>query len=180
MSAGNTQGAKLASVFIILSLGSLMDPRAPSTPNANAAQYFQLTLATLSASRYLSHNTLCGVQTLQLCANYLLNTHDLQEGGETLWPLLGQGIKQLVSMGLHRDGSKWGLEETELRRRRTVFYEFITLERMQSFVSGRPYMMAPNHFDTEMPPDAEPYNIGKWTLGNFIVRLRFLFIDSER
>lgn len=169
MTTGNTHGAKLACTFIILSLGSIMDPRAPSTPNPNAHHYFQLAFATLSSARYLSHNTLAGVQTVQLAANFLLNTHDLQEGGESLWPLLGQGIKMLVSMGLHRDGSRWGLEEPELTRRRIVFYEFITLERMQAFISGRPHAMAPHHFDTVMPTNVEPFHIEKWKLGVHIV-----------
>ena len=46
----------------------------------------------------------------------------------------------------------------------------MTLERMQAFISGRPYLMNPNHFDTQMPSNAEPYQIWKWKLGIFLVR----------
>lgn len=95
-----------------------MDPRAPSTPNSNAYHYFTLAMTTLSAARFLSHSTIAGVQTLILAASFLLNTHDLQEGGETLWPLLGMAAKMLVGMGMHRDGSQWGLSGSELDRRR--------------------------------------------------------------
>ncbi|SCV72214.1 BQ2448_4908 [Microbotryum intermedium] len=179
LTSGNSAGTKLAFVFIVLSLGSLMDQRVPSTPNALAHHYFQLSQSTLSASKFLSNNTLAGVQTLQLTASFLLNTHDLQEGGETFFPLLGMALRMLVAMGLHRDGSQWGMAGTELDKRRWVipvwtsmtFYELITLERMQAFISGRPYMMSPNHFDTKFPSSAEPYHVDKWRTGNFIARV---------
>jgi hypothetical protein len=32
-------------------------------------------------------------------------------------------------------------------------------------------MMAPHHFDTQMPSNAEPYHVEKWKLGNFIVSM---------
>ncbi|SGY20619.1 BQ5605_C016g08107 [Microbotryum silenes-dioicae] len=171
LTTGNSAGTKLAFVFIVLSLGSLMDPRVPSTPNALAHHYFQLSQSALSASKFLSNNTLAGVQTLQLTASFLLNTHDLQEGGETFFPLLGMALRMLVAMGLHRDGSQWGMDGAELDKRRMTFYELITLERMQAFISGRPYMMSPNHFDTKFPSSAEPYHVDKWRTGNFIARV---------
>lgn len=74
-------------------------------------------------------------------------------------------------MGLHRDGSKWGLPDEEVDRRRWVFFELVTLDRMQAFISGRPYMISPQHCDTQMPTDAEPYHTEKWKLGNFIAHV---------
>lgn len=207
-------GSKLACVFIILSLGSLFDPSAPSTPNATSAHYFVVCQSALSCSRFLSNNTMAGAQTLQLMANFLFNTHNLQEGGETFFPILGarfsfnfgfgqlgltrvlvagMAMRMLVTMGLHRDGTKWGLTGPELDRRRLVFYELsvpsllqgknielialrysMSLERMQAFISGRPYIMNPNHFDTQMPSNAAPYQIWKWKLGIFLVSYFFL------
>ncbi|KAK4047150.1 hypothetical protein OIV83_005602 [Microbotryomycetes sp. JL201] len=168
---GNAQGAKLACVFMILCLGSLFDPSAPSTPNPNAQHFFVLSWSTLSAARFLSHTTLAGVQTLQLCANFLLNAHDFQAGGETFWPILGMALRMLVSMGLHRDGTLWNLQNPDLDRRRTIFWELVTLERMQALISGRPYMISTRHFDTQMPPNAEPFHQEKWKLGSFIVKV---------
>ncbi|KAM0791581.1 hypothetical protein ACM66B_006025 [Microbotryomycetes sp. NB124-2] len=169
--AGNAHGTKLACVFMVLSLGSLFDPLAPSTPNTTAQHYFVLSWSTLSAARFLSHTTLAGVQTLQLCANFLLNAHDFQEGGETFWPILGMALRILVSMGLHRDGTQWNLQNPDLDRRRTVFWELVTLERMQALISGRPYMISTRHYDTKMPPNAEPFHQEKWKCGTFIVKV---------
>lgn len=84
MPSHDSQGSKLAVVFMILSLGSLMDPRAPSTPNVNAHHYFTLAMTTLSASRFLSHNTIAGVQCIQLAANYLLNCKLSVCGGQNM------------------------------------------------------------------------------------------------
>ncbi|GAA5857732.1 hypothetical protein JCM1840_000888 [Sporobolomyces johnsonii] len=167
-------GTKLAAVFMILSLGSLFDPTAPSTPNLTAHHYFVLAHTTLSAARFLANNTLAAVQTLQLSSAYLLCQHDLREGGESLFPWLGVILRMLVTQGLHRDGSNFGLSGAELNTRRRVFYDAITLERMQDFISGRPYMLHNSHFDTRMPDDAEPYQIAKWKLGIFIGKV----IDS--
>ncbi|GAA5897932.1 hypothetical protein JCM8208_003195 [Rhodotorula glutinis] len=161
-------GAKLAAVFIILSLGSVFDPSAPATPNANAHQYFVLAHNTLAASRFLANSTLAGVQTLQLSANFLLNSHDFHQGAETFWPILGMASRMLVTQGLHRDGSSFGLTGVELNRRRRVFYELITLERMQAFISGRPYTFQAAHFDTKMPDNADGYQRQKWRIGTLI------------
>ncbi|GAA5820631.1 hypothetical protein JCM11251_003084 [Rhodosporidiobolus azoricus] len=161
-------GTKLACVFIILSLGSLFDPIAPSTPNSDAHQYFVLSQTTLSASRFLANSTLTAIQTLQLSANFLLNYHDLREGGETFFPILGMAIRMLVASGAHRDGESFGLSGDELNRRRRVFYELLTLERMQAFISGRPYSLSNKHCDTKMPDGASAYDVAKWKLGLFI------------
>ncbi|GAA5865743.1 hypothetical protein JCM8547_002763 [Rhodosporidiobolus lusitaniae] len=162
-------GDYLACVFIILSLGSLFDPSLPATPDPQAHHFFVLAHTVLSASRFLSNSTLAAIQTLQLSANYLLNFHDLREGGETYFPLLGMATRMLVVQGLHRDGGNFGIEGEELNRRRRVFYELITLERMQAFISGRPPASPPAaHFDTKFPDDSPPYQTAKWKLGLLI------------
>jgi len=36
-------------------------------------------------------------------------------------------VKQVVTMGLHRDPSSWGLEEEEANRRRLIFWEVFSV-----------------------------------------------------
>jgi hypothetical protein len=78
-------------------------------------------------------------------------------------------MRGVGTMGLHRDGSKFGVEGPELDRRRLIFYELLALDRHQSFISGRPYLMAAHQFDTEMPSDACDYQVHKWKLAIFLV-----------
>lgn len=137
--SGNAQGSQLACVFAVLALGLLFDRDCPSTYNPQANHYFLLSQATLASSRFLSSATIASAQTLQISGNFLFNqTHRLKENGEQFYPLLGIGIRQLFSMGLHRDPSNWGITGVELERRRLLFYELMTLDRLQAFISGRP------------------------------------------
>ncbi|GAA5984135.1 hypothetical protein JCM10908_006063 [Rhodotorula pacifica] len=161
-------GTKLACVYAILALGCVFDPDAPSTPSQDAHHYFVLCQTTLAASRFLANNDLAASQSLQLLANYFLNYHDLREGGETYFPILGMALRLLVTQGLHRDPTNFGLEGAEVNRRRRIFYELITLERMQAFISGRPYMVSNRHFDTQFPTDADTFQIAKWKIGLII------------
>lgn len=39
------------------------------------------------------------------------------------WPVYGLAIRAAQSMGLHRDPALWGLDEKEVERRRTTFWE---------------------------------------------------------
>ncbi|GAA5870765.1 hypothetical protein JCM3774_001672 [Rhodotorula dairenensis] len=164
-SPDNPHGTKLACVFAILALGCVFDPDSPATPNPDARHYFVLCQTTLAASRFLANNDLAASQTLQLLANYFLNYHDLREGGETYFPILGMALRMLVTQGLHRDPTNFGLDGAELNRRRRVFWELLTLERMQAFISGRPYMVSDRHFDTQFPTDADTFQIAKWKIG---------------
>ncbi|GAA6024586.1 hypothetical protein JCM11491_000290 [Sporobolomyces phaffii] len=159
---------KLGAVYIVLSLGTLFDPEKPSTFNEEAQRYFLRSQNVLAAAKALSHNTLATSQTLQLCGSFLLCQHDLQEGGETFFPLLGIASRLLVTQALHRDGALFGLSGTELNRRRRVFWELTTIERMQAFISGRPYMLQDRQFDTKYPENANDFDIAKWQLGTFI------------
>lgn len=133
-------------------------------------RFLQRALLELTIGLASSNNTLAAAQTLQITSNFLFNRHDLQDSGETYFPLLGMAMRMIVTMGLHRDPSKWGMTGEEADRRRLLFHELLTLDRFQSLVTGRPYMLSPEHFDTEMATNACPYQTWKWKIGLYIVR----------
>lgn len=43
---------------------------------------------------------------------------------------MGIAVKQVFTMGLHRDPSSWGLEEEEANRRRLIFWEVFSVSRI--------------------------------------------------
>ncbi|GAA5874531.1 hypothetical protein JCM8547_002186 [Rhodosporidiobolus lusitaniae] len=163
-------GPKLACVCMALSLGSNFDPDVPPGANSpggtNSQFYFDLGQQALAGSRFLSH--LAVVQALHLCGNILFNRQKLQESGEGFFPLLGVGIKGAQTMGLHRDPEAWGLSAEETHRRRLAFWELFTLDRLQAFLSGRPYTILVAHTDTQMPTDASDVSKEKWKLAVFL------------
>ena len=104
----NSNGSQLACVFVVLAIGLLFDRKLPSSYNAEANRYFLLSQAALAASRFLSSATIASAQALQISGEFMFNsTHRGEENGEKFFPLLGIAIRQLVAMGLHRDGACW-------------------------------------------------------------------------
>jgi hypothetical protein len=110
---------------------------------------FLLGRACLSAVGF-EHSSPATVQALHLCGTYILN--DKREsaaeaslmadgnGAEIFWPMLGAAVKtaQSVSvpytsarfpandqLGLHRDGTAFGLSEYEIVERRQVWWEVV-------------------------------------------------------
>lgn len=177
--AESGNGTKLACTFIILALGSLFDPLMPPTFNALANQYFLLSQTALSAARFLSQNTIAAAITIHLTGNFLFNTHKLQDGGETFFCLLGLGLRMVPTIGLHRDGLIWNIAEPELERRRLLFYEMMTLDRLQSFIAGRPYVIRDLSFDTKMPTEVDDYQISKFKLAKLLVNHFLLFLFNH-
>ncbi|GAA5913642.1 uncharacterized protein JCM6883_004035 [Sporobolomyces salmoneus] len=162
---------KLGCLYAVLSLGSLFDPEKPSTFSEQAQRYFLRSQNVLAAAKALSHNTLATSQTLQLCGSFLLCQHNLREGRETFFPMLGIASRLIVTQALHRDGTLFGIQGDELNRRRRVFWEFSTIERMQAYISGRPYILQDSQFDTKFPDDASTFDIAKWQLGTLIGKI---------
>ncbi|POV97266.1 hypothetical protein PSHT_14677 [Puccinia striiformis] len=110
---------------------------------------------------------------------YVMNSR--ADGAETFWPVLGTAMRLCQSMGLHRDGSNWGLQSSELESRRRTFHEILSLDRLQSLVLGRPYAISDKHFDTsiprteiEQPESHEPntdFHVAKWRFSSYIGRV---------
>lgn len=87
-------------------------------------------------------------------------------------------MRAVVSLGLHRDGALFGIDDPLLDQRRACFYECLASDHQQSLILGRPYALTPAHFDTQLPtgqglrwshqpnPDGEQgvFFICKWKL----------------
>ncbi|EMS22964.1 hypothetical protein NBRC10512_005311 [Rhodotorula toruloides] len=161
---GVNTGTKLACVFMTLSLGSIFDPSAPPIPSPLVHRFYAAGQAALSASRFLSHPTLAGIQAIHMSVNILFSRPNVKEGGEMFWPVYGLAIRAAQSMGLHRDPALWGLDEKEVERRRTTFWEVACLDRLQAFLNGRPYILQNKDFDTKMPTEKDAYHVERFKL----------------
>ncbi|GFZ43075.1 hypothetical protein JCM24511_00793 [Saitozyma sp. JCM 24511] len=138
----DTHPHKLALVFIILSIGSLLAPDVDSHHNEESQTFFEAAEVALSIVNFMKEHTTASVQTLHIMANYHLYDDRLR-GGDRAWPLGGLAMRltqagdepsvDAYQMGLHRDGKKWNLPEDVIEER-----------------SGNLFS---RHFDVEYPRD---------------------------
>ncbi|PLW13125.1 hypothetical protein PCANC_16228 [Puccinia coronata f. sp. avenae] len=168
---------RLALLYSIFSLGVLFDPSVQAL-HPDARKWHDTAETCLRSTDYLCNPSLAIVQTIHMMGTYIMNSR--ADGAETFWPVLGTAMRLCQSMGLHRDGSNWGLHSSELESRRRTFHEILSLDRSQSLVLGRPYAISDKHFDTSTPRDIEhprshetnvDFHIAKWRFSSYIGRV---------
>ena len=78
-------------------------------------------------------------------------------------------------MGLHRDGTNFGLNDAAIKQRRRLFWECQTFDRLHSLTLGRPYAIADAHIDTLLPDAADEheasFDAAKFRLGQLRGRI---------
>lgn len=161
--------------------------------------YFKAAQACLTSSNFIAAPTMASVQALQLMSSFYFNSH--KKSGEIAWSVLhffrsstslsklivkirvcrhmhGLMMRAVVSLGLHRDGALFGIDDPLLDQRRACFYEALLADQQQALILGRPYALSSKHFDTQLPtgaglrwgnpnsPDGEQglFHICKWKL----------------
>ncbi|OXM82100.1 hypothetical protein C364_00207 [Cryptococcus neoformans Bt63] len=138
---------RLAVVLLVFALGALMDLSKPPH-NEEARHYFNGARACLSLDP--SHSVTY-VQCIYLYGSYLMNRGKDTSGGDTFWPLLRMGMAVCEAIGLHRDGSNWGLEEDQAMVRRIVFWEIHGYDVLQSTALGRGMCISDASIDCQVP-----------------------------
>ncbi|WWD21698.1 hypothetical protein CI109_106184 [Kwoniella shandongensis] len=165
---------KLACVFLIMAIGSMFDlNRPPFHPRGE--QLFLLGRACISTLG-IEHASPATVQALHLMGTYILNDKR-GNGAEVFWPILGTAVKIAQSLGLHRDGSHFGLSQYEIEERRVVWWELVTYDRLQALCFGRPCSTSYKWSDTKMPEvpelvgDEDGFHYAKYTLMGLMERV---------
>lgn len=162
---------KLAVVYLVMALGVMFDleRREPSESTAYisyvgcaptsfvpaddplAAELFRLGCACLTANGGLSRPSVPTVQALNLIGNFMLNDRSAN-GANAFWPILGLAQNTVTAIGLHRDGTNFdGLSPYEIEERRKVFWEMLTLDRLQAMCFARPSALPNRSIDTLFP-----------------------------
>ncbi|SPO24611.1 uncharacterized protein UTRI_03880 [Ustilago trichophora] len=71
------------------------------------------------------------------------------------WSLLGNAIRAAQAIGLHRDGSKLGLDAITTERRRRLWAIIFYMDKTTSILLGRPQAIQEFHCDTLPPSDVD-------------------------
>ncbi|WVR09794.1 hypothetical protein IAU60_006870 [Kwoniella sp. DSM 27419] len=178
MSAYDTESPpnahKLACVFLVMAIGAMFDlNRQPFHPRGE--QLFRLGRACIGTSG-IEHCSPATVQALHLMGTYILNDKR-GNGAEVFWPILGTAVKVAQSLGLHRDGSHYGLSRYEIEERRQVWWELVTYDRLQALCFGRPCATSDRWSDTKVPEaadligDEDGFHRAKYTLITMMERV---------
>ncbi|KAJ3568149.1 hypothetical protein NP233_g5908 [Leucocoprinus birnbaumii] len=141
---------KLALLFMVLAIGSLMNTALPAY-NLEAEKYHQLARAALFQTSIFDAPTLHAVQALYLMTFYLFlaDRHGTASGAR--WAIMGIAVKVGQSIGLHRDSGRWKVDPIETQRRRELFWELFTYDSWQCLTFGRPPSFALPHIDCKQP-----------------------------
>ncbi|PWN52389.1 hypothetical protein IE53DRAFT_367260 [Violaceomyces palustris] len=71
------------------------------------------------------------------------------------WSLLGNAIRAAQAIGLHRDGSRLGLDAVTTERRRRLWALIFYMDKTTSILLGRPQAIQEFHCDTLPPSDID-------------------------
>jgi hypothetical protein len=141
---------KLALLFMILAIGSLVDIK-HTAYNIEAEKYHQLARASLFQSSLFEDPTISAVQSMFLMTFYLFLSDRHGSNSGTRWAIIGIAVKIAQCIGLHRDPSKWGVDQKETLRRRELFWELYTYDSWQCWTFGRPPTFYLSHIDCKLP-----------------------------
>ncbi|KAH8094589.1 fungal-specific transcription factor domain-containing protein [Phellopilus nigrolimitatus] len=161
---------RLALVFAIFSLGALFDSSRPPY-NPEADDYYHLARVALSFKSSVHETTVYSVMTILHVAFYLEHS-DSPQGHEQGWVMLGVANKMGLSMGLHRDSSRWKLDQCISQRRHSAFWQLYIMEAMTSLRYGRPPLLPEAYIDCPLPNDlaSQPFDEGHSSYHAWIVQ----------
>ncbi|EGO23157.1 hypothetical protein SERLADRAFT_471933 [Serpula lacrymans var. lacrymans S7.9] len=153
---GPANSHRLAVLFMVLALGTLMDLDKPSH-SQESKQYYQLGRAALSLDSVFEEQSIISIQALFLMCHFMF----LSDIEGPRWALMGLVVKLAQGIGLHRDSGKWNLESEETQKRRTLMWEIYTYDSWQSLTFGRPPSFALAHIDCQMAYDTTRNEAGE-------------------
>ncbi|KAG9956632.1 hypothetical protein KCU61_g9673, partial [Aureobasidium melanogenum] len=149
--------------------------------DAKAWGYLKNALAVFSELT-MRNNDLLSVQALLGMALFMQGTPNPQPG----FFLVAAAIRLAHSIGLHKRGSDFNLNEIESEQRKRVFWIGYLMDKDICLRSGRPPIQDDDDMNVELPSENPPDNIGVVSLGEgkgkvnlFRIQCLFALIQSK-
>ncbi|PVG02035.1 hypothetical protein CPB86DRAFT_805078 [Serendipita vermifera] len=148
---------ELSSIMTTLAFGSLMDISRPPD-NPEVTRYANLGRLALSLDCVFAQTSVDTVEAVLMRCVFLLFDRD-PTGPMKVYAQLGLLWRMVVSIGMHRDPSRWNFDEEECLRRRRLFWEFVSIDTWQytnGLASwGRPSSINLQSCDCRLPWDTD-------------------------
>ncbi|KAK4684312.1 hypothetical protein P7C73_g5876, partial [Tremellales sp. Uapishka_1] len=155
----NKRASQLALLYAVLAVACLFDPELP--PHSTQAHlYDSLSLTCLGADDFLVNSSTASLACLHLHCCFLLN--DDRPRTDEIYAIVGLALRLATIAGFHRDGIWWEIPQREADGRRRVWWELLTLERINSNRFGCSPFVNPGQFDTLRPTDQHPDSFLSW------------------
>ncbi|KAF9647418.1 hypothetical protein BDM02DRAFT_3145961 [Thelephora ganbajun] len=148
---------KFALLFFVFAMGKLTDPRTRDLSTQEAMKYFHIGRAALTLNQSLETPSVPLLQGLLLMCHFMF----LANIESSRWLTMGIVVKLSQSLGLDRDGAKFGLSPEETRRHRSLMWEIYTYDSWMSLTFGRPSSFALSSIDCEMAHDTTHNEAGE-------------------
>ncbi|KAF2008884.1 hypothetical protein BU24DRAFT_468668 [Aaosphaeria arxii CBS 175.79] len=105
----------------------------------------------------LEMDSLQSIQAILCCAVYSIRSPI----GDSLWKLSGMAIRHCVELGYHRSTKKYRPTADALTREmsKRCFWVAYDIDRVASFILGRPVGIADSSIDVELPADIDDEHI---------------------
>ncbi|KZS97727.1 hypothetical protein SISNIDRAFT_405563, partial [Sistotremastrum niveocremeum HHB9708] len=103
-----------------------------------------------------SHTRLASLDLVELYLVQIFYLGISKNHAEEIWRIRGCLISAALALGLHRDPSKWQMQQAMAERRRWAWFNALRIERWHAFMFGRPIAIANHHYDTALPSSTDP------------------------
>ncbi|KAF9233911.1 hypothetical protein BU15DRAFT_90182 [Melanogaster broomeanus] len=141
----------LALVFLLLAIGSLVDPSLPPY-NTDGRHYHRLARAALCLQPVFIKRSVVTVKAVHLMSIYnaMCGIESNSENSSSLLNLAAQ-----IALQVDKEPSAWGFTGREAYERRTYFWNLVTGTLWQSLVTGRPPVIMQSCVDCRIPTENE-------------------------
>ncbi|KAF7979231.1 hypothetical protein HWV62_43194 [Athelia sp. TMB] len=147
---------KLAFLFLIFAQGALTDLTLPAY-NDEAKTYHHYACAALALRSLINAPTVETIQTMVLMAHYRSGA-DERYSRDSIWALVSMSCKVAQIIGMHRDPTRWHVDEKTVEFRRRVFWDVYATDIIHSGRLGRPPSIELSYVDCAFPDDGEDSN----------------------
>ncbi|KAF7986990.1 hypothetical protein HWV62_63 [Athelia sp. TMB] len=151
---------KLAFLFLIFAQGALTDLTLPAY-REEAERYHHYARAALALRSLINSPTVETVQAMVLMAQYRGGA-DLQYSRDSIWALVAMSCKVAQIIGMHRDPTRWHMDEKTIECRRRVFWDVYAADISHSGRLGRPPSIELSYVDCAFPSDGEGSEFRTW------------------
>ncbi|KAI6112556.1 fungal-specific transcription factor domain-containing protein [Pisolithus sp. B1] len=152
---------QLSLLFLIFATAALLDPnREPGSVEPEF--YHRFARAAICLQSVMEKPSLETIQALHLLSVYnAVSGNELagkETSTETSWSLVTLAAHLAHTIGLHRDGLRWGLSPDVTARRQMVFWDLFVADVWNCLEAGRPPTFSLPYIDCQFPGGGSPHH----------------------